>query len=234
MPLDGEPSVKDTGPEPAPSRSATLSSTCCGNASVTITVSVSVATVAGLVTMIVYSTIAPGIAFGLLVPLTGSEITVAILTRVRGTDLLLVQVHVTEPAGMVMVRLRPVPTGVTVVPSPSLVQASETVYPPGSPLVKLSDSVIVAPAAAFAVASTSVEGAVELPATALVPPPMVRATLCPAVAPAPQVLRRVTRPPTLKPPLPVWVMVPSVPSFAVTLAVHAPVGGSAGIVEAYS
>ena len=85
--------------------------------------------------MIVYSMIAPGIAFGLTAPLTGSEIVVASFTTVSGTLTLLVHVQVTEAGGMVIVRLRPVPETVTVVPSLSRTHASDTVYAPAEPFV---------------------------------------------------------------------------------------------------
>ena len=88
----------------------------------------------------------------------------------------------------------------------------------------------MAPVVAFAVAGVSVEGAVDVPATGLVPPVMARLTLSPAAAPAPHVLRSVTRPPTANVPFALWVIVPSAPSLAVTVAVHVPVGGLAGTV----
>src|SRR3546814_5076988 len=58
--------------------------------------------------MIWYSTMAPGIAFGLEMPLTGSELTIDSLTMVSGTVAALVQVHVTELfSGMSNCRVRP-------------------------------------------------------------------------------------------------------------------------------
>ena len=53
--------------------SATRSSIPAGTTSRMNTVPLSAGVAAGLVTMIWYSTTAPGIAFGLVVPLTGSE-----------------------------------------------------------------------------------------------------------------------------------------------------------------
>src|SRR5690606_19721846 len=94
-------------------------------ASVRTTESASAGLAAGLVTMIWYSTIAPGIAFGLTAPLTGSDTTVLSFTTVKGTVLLLSQVQVTATAaGMVMTRLSPVPTTVTGVVVPSMTHDS--------------------------------------------------------------------------------------------------------------
>src|SRR3546814_10817546 len=112
--MGGEPSVNDTGPDPLAPKSATRRSTCAGTASRITMESVSAGVAAGLVTMIWYSTIAPGIALGATVPLAGSECTMLSLTTVSGTVLLLVHVQVTEAGGMVIVRLNPLPAVPTV------------------------------------------------------------------------------------------------------------------------
>jgi len=71
-----------------------------------------------------YSTTAPGIRLGLVVPLTGSETTVVSLTTVSGTVLLLSQVQLTEPStGIVMVRDRPEPDTTIVLRSLVLLHA---------------------------------------------------------------------------------------------------------------
>ncbi len=74
-PLEGVPLMNAIGPEPATPRSPTKSRVLVGIASVmTVVLTVAVPTPL-LVTSIEYCTIAPGIAFGVVPPLTGSEIT---------------------------------------------------------------------------------------------------------------------------------------------------------------
>src|SRR5690606_5260312 len=105
--------------------SPTHISSSSGTTSVRNTESASTGLTAGLVTIIWYSTTAPGIAFGLVVPLTGSETTVLSFTTVRGTVLLLCQVQMTEAAtGMLMTRVSPVPATATGVVVPSMTQDS--------------------------------------------------------------------------------------------------------------
>src|SRR5690606_38088918 len=100
---------------------------------------------------------------------------------------------------------------------------------PGTPEVNASASVTGVPPPAYALAGVVVAGAVELPGVAATPPEIERLTASPAAAPAPQALPRVTLPAIMKLPLRMCETVPSVPSLAVTLAVHGPGAGAAGI-----
>src|SRR5690606_14928601 len=107
---------------------------------------------------------------------------------------------------------------------------------PAVPLVKVSASVKETPGAADALAGVVMDGAVEAPGVALLPPVIPSATASPAVAPAPQVLVRLTLPWTDNSWLPWWLITGLVsrPSIAVTLAVHVPIRGLAGIGYSYS
>jgi hypothetical protein len=72
-PLGGDPSMNLTGPVPAPDMSLTYRAVLAGMASVRIIELLSAAIIPELVAAMVYSANAPGIAFGLLVPFTGSD-----------------------------------------------------------------------------------------------------------------------------------------------------------------
>src|SRR5690606_26973776 len=117
-------SANDTGPEPGVSKSS-RKATFSGRASVTKSVSASIGPTAGLMTVIWYSTNAPGIALGLLNPLTGSQATALALTTVNGSIQVFVHTHATAlSSGMAMVRLAPVPVTGTALESLALVQAN--------------------------------------------------------------------------------------------------------------
>ena len=103
--------------------SATRRETWSGTGSLITIVLVSTGVGAGLTMMIWYSITAPGMALGNVVPLTGSDTTVASLTMVTGTVSPFVHVQFTDPAGMVIVRDSPVPENGTVVPSLTFWQA---------------------------------------------------------------------------------------------------------------